>query len=514
MIELLYRGVGPGLLGALLLLGGFSCGPTALAVEVGEARPLDPFGIGANGNLSGFDRPWENEELLAAFKELGLRHLRYPAGTLGNYWDWDIGWIDPTVPDSLMIGWVVENKLPQSSHRYTLENLALLTEATGAAPIFMLNMLSKDLEHSLRNLRRADRLGMPVRYVELGNELYFDLPFPKLRYPTPEDYGRTCERWIVAIRAEFPKAKFAVIGSYLEVHPRQQDWTARVLRHCPSADAVTYHKYTPSGLDGRMVRRNVQPGEEGRGNPYTATRTAPENMLQRQGWEREQLRDPAAYANLLTTARKGARGWREVHPPPELEVWATEFNMRDDSSVVLNSWAQAMLLSVYYGEFYQSPVTVTTIHNLTGSLFGLLYTDPSLTDYLLDQPREVTLFAPTAAGVITSLFAKSSAGASRCRPLRYPKAPVLTDDRAADFPSVAGYWFSGVGEAALLVNYGLTAVTVQVPDSLPATQATTYRAPLERTVVGWRDVDHTTTYSLNGTLTLPPTSITQLSVNP
>lgn len=513
MIDAVYRGVWPVLIGALLLLGP-GCQPAGLAVTVGEPRPVDPFGIGANGNLTAFDRPWENERLLAGFAELGLRHLRYPAGTLGNYWDWDTGWLDQEVPDSLMIGWVVANRLKESTHRYTLDNLALLFEATGAVPIFMLNMLSKDLEHSLRNLRRADSLGLPIRYIELGNELYFDVPFPRLRYPTPEDYGRTCERWIRAIRAEFPAAEFAVVGSYLEVHPRQRDWTRRVLRYCPSADAVTFHKYTPSGLDGRMVRRNLQPGQEGRGNPFTATRAAPVGLRQRQQWERQQLSDPAAYTNLLTTARKGAAGWQDVQVPPGLEIWVTEFNMRDDSSAVRGSWAQALLLSVYYGEFYQSPVSVTTIHNLTGALFGLLYTEADQTAYLVDRPREVSLYAPTAAGVITGLFARASAGATSCIPLVYADAVPLTDDRSEAFASVVGHWFSGARQAGLVINYGLKDVTVQLPPALQSARATTYRAPLDRTIVGWADVDHTTTYPYRGTLTLPPTSVTQLTAHP
>jgi hypothetical protein len=470
--------------------------------------------MGVNGNLTTFDAPWEDEQLLNGFRRLGVRHLRYPAGTLGNYWDWDEGWIDQSVPDSLMIKWVVENGLKESPNRYTLENLTLLHERTGTVPIFVLNMLSKDLDHSLRNLRRARELGLPVRYVELSNELYFNIPFPLLRFPTPEDYGRTSEEWIGVLSEEFPEARFAVVGSHLDIHPRQHDWTGRVLAHCPSADAVTYHTYGPSGLDGRMVRRNVEPGREGLGNPYTATRQGPADLLDRQRWEREQLRDPAALANMLTTARASARGYREMGAPDDMDIWVTEFNMRDDSSVVLGSWAQCLLLSVYYGEFWESPASVTTIHNLVGSLFGLVYTEPDQLDYLQDRPREIEPFALSAAGVVTSLFAHTAAGGKNCRRLAYPTAPELTDDRGQSIPSVRGYWLSGREERALLMNYGGESVTVEVPDKLRSGLAYTYRAPLDRTIVGMIDVDHTTTDIYNGRVTLPPTSITRLTATP
>ncbi len=501
----------------LLLVGGFSCAPASvLEVEVGPAYPVDSSGLGVNGNLAAFDRPWDDPRLLAAYGELGARHLRYPAGMLANYWDWDTGWIDAAVPDSLMIGWVVSQGLPTAPRRYPLENLAKLTAATGSVPILVLNMLSKDLEHSLRNLRRADSLGIPVQYVELGNEFYFDLPFFTLRYPTPEDYGRTCQRWIQAIKAEFPAARCAVVGNYLDRHPRQIGWTRRVLTHCPAADAVTYHVYTPSGLDGRMVRRDPTPGREGQGNPYTATRGGPRDLRGRQAWERELLRrDPAALANLLTTARAGAAGWRKLDAPAGTDIWATEFNMRDDSSVVLGSWAQVMLLSVYYGEYATSPVSVTTIHNITGALFGTIYTEPGQTGYLLDRPVAVKPYALTAAGLATALFARSSYGAASVRQVHYPEAPLLTDDRGQTVASLRGYWYQGAAtNRALVFNYGSEQRTVRLPRALADGQAYTYRAALDRTIMGWADVDHTTTYPSDGTLILPPASVTELVGQP
>lgn len=510
MIEYFSWDVRVARLGVLLLLL-LGCKESAIPFELGERRPLDPYGIGVNGNLTSIDRPWEDARLLEAFRDLGVRHLRYPAGTLGNYWDWDTGWIDQNVADSLMIKWVVEQDLKNSPHRYTLGNLALMHEATGAVPIFMLNMLSKDLDHSLRNLRRARALGMPIRYVELGNELYFDIPFPTLRYPTPEDYGRACEEWIGALRREFPEARFAVVGSYLDRHDRQRDWTRRVLAHCPSADAVTYHKYTPSGLDGRRVRRDPQPGAEGMGNPYTATREPPADTREQQQWERRRLSDAGAYTNLLTTAREGALGYAKVHAPEGMDIWATEFNMRDDSSAVRGSWAQALLLAVYYEEFYRAPVRLTTIHNIVGPLFGLIYTEAGQTDYLLDRPRAARPYALSAAGIATSLFARSSRGADDFQPLNFPEAPALTDDREQTFPSVRGSVFTGTATTAVIVNYGPEPATVALPEALLHCEVFTYRAPLDRTVVGWDDVDSTTTYIFDGRLTLPPGSISQLT---
>ncbi|MEL7163523.1 MAG: hypothetical protein AAFN92_22385, partial [Bacteroidota bacterium] len=351
MIELhcskCFTGVALALAG-LLLFAVTGCAAPPLTATPGTTRTLNPDLLGANANLTAFDRPWEHSELMTAFREMGVGNLRYPAGTLGNYWDWDIGWVDQSVPDSLMIKWVVENNLRDLPARYTLENLALVVRETGVVPVFMLNMLSKDLDHSLRNLRRAHDLGIPIRYVELGNELYFDIPFPKLRFATPEAYGDTCQAWITVLEEEFPTAEFAVVGTDMTRHARQRNWTRRVLEHCDKADAVTFHKYAPSGLDGRRAKKYLRPGNEGTSDPVTETRTGPETVVERQGWERELLAEPAAYANLLTNAAESAAGWRHYGIPEGMDVWATEFNMRDDSSVVLHGWAHGLLLSTYF----------------------------------------------------------------------------------------------------------------------------------------------------------------------
>ena len=465
--------------------------------------------MGANANLTAFDAPWEDARLIASVRDLGLRHIRYPAGTLGNYWDWDEGWVDAGVPDSLMIPWVVRQGLKDAPRRYTLDNLALVHEATGVTPVYMLNMLSKDLEHGLRGLRRARDLGMPVEYVELGNELYFDLPFPKLVYPTPEDYGRACAEWMAAVRAEFPGARVAVVGNYLERHDRQRGWTQRVLGECPGADAVTYHKYTPIGLDGRLARRNLAPGREGLGNPYTATRHyGGEDEDGRAAWELGLLRDEGALANALAGAQHGGEGWDELGAPAGTEVWATEFNVRDDASAVRGTWAQTLVLAQYYSTFLDGPVAVVTIHNLVGELFGLLDTEVRLDA----EARADAPYPLTAAGVATAVFARASDGADAVTVLEYPDAGALADDRGEEVPRVRAFRFAS-GEAVtggLYVNFGYEPLTVALPPGLGGLAAVTYSAPLEQRIGGWPDVDQTVTLPPGDRLTLPPHSITRL----
>ena len=53
---------------------------------------------------------------------------------------------------------------------------------------------------------------MPIRRVELGNELYDHARLIDRAIPTPEAYGRKASRWIRAIKRRFPHARVAAVG--------------------------------------------------------------------------------------------------------------------------------------------------------------------------------------------------------------------------------------------------------------------------------------------------------------
>lgn len=57
--------------------------------------PLDIFGFNGANTIQP-DQSWndilENQAPLTRLQDLNARVLRYPGGTLGNYWDWRKGW--------------------------------------------------------------------------------------------------------------------------------------------------------------------------------------------------------------------------------------------------------------------------------------------------------------------------------------------------------------------------------------------------------------------------------------
>ncbi len=499
-------------IGCFLVMAMFHLGfgQSSIRMTIGPSREIRTDMIGVNGNLAALDQPWENDRLRTAFKTLNVTNLRYPAGTLGNYWDWGLGAIDRSVPDSLMIPWVVEKKLHKSAARYTLENLAEAHQKLRFNPVFMLNMLSKDLDHAVTHLIRAEKLGLPIRYIELGNELYFGLPFETSRYPTPEEYGKTCSVWIDSLKQRFPSAKYAVIGTYLERNPRQKNWTARVLAHCKNADAVTFHTYSPTGIDGKQERKSFTAGSEGTSDHRTATRHQNFRTLkERQLWELELLKDSAAYANFLQTAVRSAERYKRMGVPETMEVWATEYNMRADSSALRGSWANALYTAKYYDAFLKGPINLTNIHNITGDLFPQIYTKTDQLGHILHKKLSTVPYTLSAQGVATSLYARASRGMHGAATILFSEVPEISDDRGQSVALLSGWtFFSDTARTFLLVNYSNLSISLSLPESLQGSTFSQYHTPLEHYINnGLKTVNHVSK-STGALLLLPPASFT------
>lgn len=476
-------------------------------VREGASRAISPNFIGFNGNLTGLDRPWNRSELMEAFEKLHPGNFRYPAGTLGNYWDWDRGWLDTTVSKDHLISWVVEQGLMESSNRYPLENLAKMHGATEVPIVFMVNMLTKDLNHAIRGLQRARELGMPIRYIELGNEFYFDLPLETQKYPTPEDYARESARWIEALEEEFPDAKFAVVGGGPEKTDRNRNWTRRVVEHVPEADAITVHSYTPFGVADRF--RSEAVAEE-----YADEGDVEQKTVEQQRRELEAIRTPEGYATMMATAYKAAKKPSAYELPEGMEVWMTEWNVRADTSALRGTWANALSTMVFYHAFLEDDrINLSCYHNLIGPLFPAILTGEDDYAHVKTRGVETAPWALSAGGLASSLYGSVMTGHTTATHLTFDQAPMLRHE-GAEVPALFGWTFEGGegGERGLIVNLTGEMRMIQLGAAIP--EGTGYRqisADLAAYVVGTRNLKEGTG-SVVDALQLEPHSITTLTL--
>jgi hypothetical protein len=147
-----------------------SAQPTpAITATLGSARSLPAGYFGFNFDYAGFKE--YDGDLPARYGQLAALlpgTLRYPGGTQANYFQWHLGYpVDPPAGQCL-------TSRPGGGFAFTLSGLKTASTETRAPVIFDLNVMTSTLACQMAMLQQAHQLGLPVRYVELGNELYID----------------------------------------------------------------------------------------------------------------------------------------------------------------------------------------------------------------------------------------------------------------------------------------------------------------------------------------------------
>ncbi len=140
---------------------------------------------GANTLLQ--ETKFAEPEINKLLKEAQPSRLRYPGGTLANYWDWQEGWFLRNFADkgcfSLPVTYQNRKRLMPALDAFGNVNLrdgdylldlrnALLS--TGAKPLFVVNPLTSDLNYQMAMLLDAKEHNIPIDRVEIGNEFFLD----------------------------------------------------------------------------------------------------------------------------------------------------------------------------------------------------------------------------------------------------------------------------------------------------------------------------------------------------
>jgi len=497
----------------------------ALIVTTGEERAIPPDMFGLNANVTGFDQPWTNENLLEAFGKTQVSTLRYPAGTLGNYWDWEIGWLGQDIEFEGMLPewntWIPNTQA--SENRYPLENLAVVYEEYQPTIIFMVNMVTRDLDHALEGLRRAEELGIPIERVELGNELWINVfGHYTEAFPTPASYAEAANEWAAAIKAEWPDVQIAAVGgdvipritNDLAGRDRRVDWNAEVLPvFSEDIDAVTYHSYprtilVPSG--GRFGSPENQAAQ------YAALGTEEGVALL--------LGQP--YADYTETHQLSAL------EDSEASLWVTEWNMADGTGTVHDSWAHALFTANFIDAMLADDrVQLIIGHNLM-SRYGAVYTpgDGSLGGLQLEGIDTESLvesiepFSLTPFGHALAVFGEAADGMTSATSLQFEDSPqILTevDDTttvllsdAITYSGVWGWSFSD-GDAQNIVVANMTAEpqTIDVSALDVADSAYEQMSAAPTTYITNDETIDITTGTVGEILMLPPYSLTSIQSN-
>lgn len=406
-----------------------------------SSRQLSPDLMCFNVNTT-LVKSWSDEQFSTAVKPLHSRLLRLPGGTVASYWDWQKGGI---IEDISNLPEGLPRFLRYKARNYTagtLPEFQVGLETTNTTPIFVLNLLTSDLESQLEMLKTARDLGMPVKYIELGNELYFNIKNYKQVFPQPQDYATVANEWTSALKQEFPDAKIAVLGVVPEPEkpPRLQNWHRHLFEEQSStpADAVTLHVYPGHGLDDDNRSYKSYPYFTGKDVPIILGEPFRE-------WQR--MRENDAFKLI----------------PEDRKIWLTEYNLMDkgvastrgEPHKVIGSWAHGLYGMAMSLVFLEEPrVEIMCNHVLLGnSRFAAILADEKS---LLDPENENTSATPlslSATGSALQLLGEATAEMTTAQQINFSDNISLKGKDDFRYPALTGWMFSNDNSSkAIILN--------------------------------------------------------------
>jgi hypothetical protein len=410
---------------------------------------------GVNFELAGFE-PFAKTDTAALLKVLEPATIRWPGGTEANFYDWHSG----------------QSTQKPTKTPFTLGDLAAACRASGAVPIFDLNVLSPanrtNPSDQIAMLQAAQRLGLPVRYVEVGNELYSNAPGVPEAFPDGTTYARTVSIYVQALHQAFPGVQVAADTIPFAADERERSWDAQLLAAATGSgapDALVVHFY-PGLYQKPFVLSDV----------------------------------PALFENLFSSVQQLSQAIQGLGTRP---VWLTEYNMRGPYSLFRKEgmppaekdYAHELYLAAFAAMLPRVP-GVALVDNWTALADGF---------YGAWQNPSAPHLSP--AGQAVQMVNSAAKGASRAESVSLPGVPQLPGGQ----PGVVAESFvrPGMTPSALIVNLTSNRVTVPtggwlVPGShyeqvsgLPTTSEAVAPVPVSAVVS-------------SGSLVLPPWSISAI----
>ena len=406
-------------------------------------RSLDPNFMCYNTNIL-FVNSWYDSDFQEAVQKLNPRILRLPGGTESQYWDLEKGsWIDNL--DQIKHPYIAQafKRIQANKGRYQVElkEIKAGLQATNTLPLFVLNILTSDLESQLAFLRKARDLGITVKYVQIGNEPWLNLTDNTEKFPTAQDYAETARQWTRAIKKEFPQAKVIVVGFDPAMVRRTQDsrmqnWNNSVFNTAlKESDAVAIHIYRGAMLDSPITSKNDY--------PYFTSEDIP------------------------IILHVPFRAWEGIQQSPQFkdiprnkEVWVTEYNFfspmhggrNRKPPRVIGSWAHGlytMTMSLLFLE--DDRISNICNHVLIGdSSFGAILADEK---FFIDpsQKAKGTKFALTATGSALSLLGEATEGMTTATKINFSNSPTLTGKNNFKYSAVYGWQFSNKNNSTAII---------------------------------------------------------------
>jgi hypothetical protein len=251
--------------------------PVAVTVEPARNLPNEYYGLNGTNTIDD-GQGWNSLNSGTSgipndlkLNSIGNCNIRYPGGTVGNYWDWRKGYLSKRIEGNLIFPKSLEgrknnwynplytwnNEKPDNRIRQMQRSFM----KSGCTPLFTMNLLTSDYNYQLGMLYHASELNIPVQNIELGNEYYSQEENHLIKFPSVPDYASTAMEWAKKLKTASVFAgngmQIAAVGASFNENDwgRRRLWLKSLLNEFsinPDGqyiDAVTIHVYLGGGTN-------------------------------------------------------------------------------------------------------------------------------------------------------------------------------------------------------------------------------------------------------------------------
>ena len=314
-----------------------------LKIDTRNAQPLRQALYGFNTNMISGDYGYLDPDFVALTQALAPKTLRFPGGTVGNFYHWEAGgFFEDEMASTLNPKLNQRNKgnyvklQKRRDGKILFDDFMRLCNTLKITPVVVVNLWTGSAEESAAWVRYAKDKGYGITHWELGNEYY--LPHYFNKYPTADAYIQEAKKHAAAMKAVNPDIKLSVcatpIGFHKEgwlVKTQQRKWDEGLAADTSFFDAYTVHVYAYKAIRKKEI-------EEMRG--YLM------------GWIHFAVPEALEYYQKLF---------------PNKEMWITEWNIANPANRVANTQLHAMYVGDFFLKMLAMPnITQANFHVIAG----------------------------------------------------------------------------------------------------------------------------------------------------
>lgn len=182
--------------------------------------------------------------------------IRWPTGVWSNFYDWEVD--GRRIYDGYSSTYY-DAVVNHSNFRYGFPGFHELHEELGFDVLWTWNINYDSVEKGIRRLKDRQAKGFEVRWIELGNEIFWKNQRSDI-VNTPAKYVQVARAHALALKAEDPRIQTSVPATWRGTG-LHKDWNNALRSDTSYYDAISVHKYVRPGESFKGAKEVLRAGQ-------------------------------------------------------------------------------------------------------------------------------------------------------------------------------------------------------------------------------------------------------------